>query len=238
MTSPSPAATDTANSGITGAAVVNVQAAAADHFEVDAPAAVTSGMAFDLTVLALDPYGNADTNYAGTVTFATSDPDPGAVLPPDYTFTAGDQGVHTFAGGATFRTVGVQTVLVSDGTDGLVPDFADVNVTPAPVSQLVVDGFATSTTAGIAHSFTVTAYDSYGNVATNYTGTVHFSSTDPLAALPGDASFTPANNGVASFAAALRTAGSNQAITATDLADHSVTGTESGIQVTAAASGS
>ena len=37
---------------------------------------------------------------------------------------------------------------------------------------------------------TVTAYDAYGNVATGYTGTVAFTSSDPQACFPADYTFT------------------------------------------------
>ncbi len=53
-------------------------------------------MPFDVTVTALDAYGNVVTNYQGTITLTTTDPDPGVVLPASYTFTAADAGVHTF----------------------------------------------------------------------------------------------------------------------------------------------
>jgi hypothetical protein len=55
-----------------------------------------------MTITALDSYGNIDTAYQGTVTFSTTDPDSGVVLPADYTFTTGDggdNGRHTFSGG-------------------------------------------------------------------------------------------------------------------------------------------
>jgi hypothetical protein len=45
-----------------------------------------SGTPFDVTVTAVDSSGNIDTAYQGTVTFSTTDPDSGAVLPADYTF--------------------------------------------------------------------------------------------------------------------------------------------------------
>ena len=81
---------------------------------------------------------------------------------------------------------------------------------------------------------TVTAYDAYGNVATGYTGTVSLTSSDPHAVLPSSYTFTAADAGQHSFAVTLDTAGT-QSITATDTATSSITGTESGIAVQAAA---
>src|SRR5207244_4433205 len=83
------------------------------RFLITAAPTAVSGTPFDITVTALDPSGNIDSNYQGTVTFSTTDTDPGVVLPADYTFTTGDvgdNGVHTFPGGVTFVTVGDQTL--------------------------------------------------------------------------------------------------------------------------------
>ncbi len=111
-------ATDT-NNGISGSAYVNVIAAPAVAFQVLTPATVASGTPFDVMVLAVDAYGNTDPNYQGTITFSTSDPDPGVVLPPDYTFQPSDQGMATFAGGVTLMTPGDQTLTVTDTDSGI-----------------------------------------------------------------------------------------------------------------------
>jgi hypothetical protein len=52
--------------------------------------------------------------YTGTVTFSTTDLDPGVVLPADYTFTATDAGTQTFT--LTLITPGPVTLSVTDGT--------------------------------------------------------------------------------------------------------------------------
>jgi uncharacterized protein YjbI with pentapeptide repeats len=88
-------------------------------FAVAGPASVPAGTPFDITVTALDPYGNVDVNYQGTVTFSTSDTDPGIVLPADFTFTADDAGVHTFSGATTLSTPGDQTITVTDTASGI-----------------------------------------------------------------------------------------------------------------------
>jgi hypothetical protein len=76
-----------------------------------------------------------------------------------------------------------------------------------------------SKTAGTAFSETITAKDQNGNTLTSYTGTVHFTSTDPQATLPPDYTFTTADAGAHTFTSGftLRTAGS-QRITVTDAA--------------------
>jgi trimeric autotransporter adhesin len=91
-----------------------------------------------------------------------------------------------------------------------------------------------ATTAGTSHSFTVTATDAFGNVVTGYRGTVHFTSSDAQAGLPGNYTFTASDNGVHTFSATLKTAGS-QSLMATDTVTSSITGGQAGIVVTAAA---
>jgi hypothetical protein len=125
-------ATDT-NSGITGAAFVNVQAAPAVALQVVAPTSATSGTPFDVTVIAVDLYGNTDTNYNGTVTFSTSDGDPAVVLPPDYTFQPSDAGMVTFPGGVTLITPGDQTLTATDTVSGITGT-ATVTVTSPAVA--------------------------------------------------------------------------------------------------------
>jgi hypothetical protein len=102
-----------------GAAFVNVQAAPAVAFQVIAPASATSGTPFDVTVIAVDPYANTDTNYTGTVTFSTSDGDTGVMLPPDDTFQPSDAGMATFPGGVTLITGGDQTLTATDTQSGI-----------------------------------------------------------------------------------------------------------------------
>jgi hypothetical protein len=95
-------------------------------------------------------------------------------------------------------------------------------------SSLTVNGFPSSITAGTAGNFTVTARYADGSVDNNYTGTVHFTSSDPRAVLPADYTFTAADAGEHTFSATLTSAGA-QSITATDTAH--LTSSDTGIQV-------
>ncbi len=95
-------------------------------------------------------------------------------------------------------------------------------------SSLTVTGFPQFIANGIAGTVTVTAHDPAGNVVTNYTGTVHFSSTS-AGILPPDYTFTPADNGSHTFNVTLTTTGT-QALTVTDQADN-LSANESGIVV-------
>lgn len=79
--------------------------------------------------------------------------------------------------------------------------------------------------AGDAVSATLTAYNPNYTIATGYTGTVHFTSTDGAATLPVDYTFTGGDAGTHTFPAGfiLRTTGS-QIVTVTDVANATITG--------------
>jgi adhesin/invasin len=62
--------------------------------------------------------------------------------------------------------------------------------------------------AGQPFAVTVVAVDAAGNLASTYTGTIHFSSTDLDAELPADYRFAPGDAGVATFIVTLETPGS------------------------------
>jgi hypothetical protein len=67
----------------------------ATQLQLTAPGAVSAGQPFDVRVQALNADGTVAANYTGTVHFTASES--GDTLPTDYTFTAADQGVHTFS---------------------------------------------------------------------------------------------------------------------------------------------
>jgi hypothetical protein len=171
-----------------------VQICAATQLMVSAPADILSGTPFDVTVTALDAYGHTATGYTGTVTFAASDL--AAVLPSDYAFTADDGGSHTFTG-VTFYRAGAQALTATDTLDPTLTGSAAVAVNPGEAVGLsLLAPFQVE--AGAAFTLTVTAYDAHGNVATGFTGTVSFSTTDPEVNLP-DHTFGAADQGVFSF---------------------------------------
>jgi photosystem II stability/assembly factor-like uncharacterized protein len=216
-------ATDTGNASITGSGTVSLSAAAATHLGLMAPATATAGIAFDVTVTALDPYGNPNTGYRGTVQLTSSDPQ--ATLPGPYPYGAADNGSHTFAAGATLVTAGSRSLTASAG------GFADVSV-PVTVSAAAASYFGMtapgSSTAGSPLDVTVTAFDPFGNTASNYRGTVQFSCDDTQVTLPPNYTFTTGtggDNGTHTFPSGviLRTAGI-RTVTAADRANPSVKG--------------
>lgn len=185
-----------------------------DHFGVSAPSSATAGTPFNETVTAYDIDNNVVTGYTGSVRFLSTDEF--AILPPDSTLT---DGTGTFT--ITPKTSGVQTVSVVDtvvsteyGTSG------SISVTPGPTSRFVVNT-PSPVTAYVTNSLTVTAYDEFNNLATNYTGTVKLTSSDPtFVNLTGSQRLT---NGVGTFNFSLHTLGKHS-LTASDTANSAVKG--------------
>jgi hypothetical protein len=99
-----------------------------------------------------------------------------------------------------------------------------ITVSPAAASALLVTAPA-STGSDVPFDITVTARDPYGNTATSYLGTVHVTSDDGSATLPGDYTFVGGDAGSRVFAGGvvLHASGS-VTLTATDVAYPSITG--------------
>src|SRR5579885_2217037 len=225
-----------------------LQATAADPVTGGPISSTTAGQSFNLTVTALDPFGNVLTGFTDKVSFSTWDAQATVIDPAtgnpvalqgfSYTFTAADHGTHTFL--VALKTAGTQSIAASDPAAGVtVSDSVAVN--PGAVSSFAVSNFPSPISAGEPSWFSVTAYDAYGNLATNYAGTVVLSSTDPAAAfsdadtgspLSGNSyTFQPYDYGTHYFYAVLGTIG-YQSITATDASvTPAATGSQTGIQV-------
>jgi hypothetical protein len=215
---------DTLNASITGTSnTIAVSAASATHYTVSAPASATAGTAFNLTVTALDQFNNTATTYSGTVHFTSSDG--GATLPANSTLT---NGTGTFA--VTLRAAGNQTLTATDTVTSSITGTSNTSAVSAASATHFTVSTPSTATAGTAFNFTVTAQDQFNNTATTYSGTVHFTSSDGQATLPADTSLT---NGVGTFSATLKTAGS-QTITGTDSLNSSIRGTSNTIAVSAA----
>jgi hypothetical protein len=222
---------DTVNAAFasTQAKIVVIPAPASVFTITGLPSSTTAGVSQTFVVTAFDPFGNR-AQYFGTVGFTSSDSQ--ASLPSSYTYTAADAGSHTFT--AALKTAGTQSLTVRDLFNVLPSGTQSIAVTPASAASFTVGGFPTATTAGVPHSFTVTAMDAFGNVATGYIGTVAITSSDPIASLPPNYTFTAADAGTHTFSATLKRAGT-QYILVTDTLAASVAGSESGMAVTAAA---
>lgn len=146
----------------------------------------------------------------GTVTM--TDPATAAFT---YTPNVGFSGTDTF------------NYTIDDGTTTSAATTVTLTVVPTHLRVAAAQG---SIAVGTAQNLTVTALDELGNTLTNYSGTVHLSSTDAAATLATDGTLT---NGVGNFSVTLNTAGTGT-ITATDTATSTITGTSGVVTVTLA----
>jgi hypothetical protein len=206
-------------SGLTGATsvVFNVTSGTVASLLVAvAPSVDTAGATRSITVTARDLNGNTVTGYTGTVVFTSSDPQ--ALLPSNYTFTAGDNGVHSFTGGASLRTVGSQSVTATDIANTLITGSQLLSVTPGTAAALffTVQPVTVSVGAAITPPVQVTARDGFSNTATGFTGSVTVGiGNNPGGAALGGTNTVNAAAGVATFPGlTLNQAGSGYTLTA------------------------
>ena len=200
-----------------------VDAGQAMVFTVANPGPQTVGVPFTDTISALDSYGNVATSYAGPQTLVFSGPSnsPDATTPTyptSVTFSAGE-------GEATGITlVDAQTTTLT-ATQGALTGTSTSFVVSAGSATYFAVAVPPAATVDDPFSVTITAFDSYANVASGYDGTAN------LVPASGDVSPTSVTlvNGTVEFQASLDTPG-NQTITATDSVTAAITG-ESGVIV-------
>jgi hypothetical protein len=93
------------------------------------PSPTKVGNTGSFTVTAQDKNSNTVTGYTGTVNLTSSDSQI-AGLPASYTFTAGDNGTHTFTG-VSFKTVGSQSLTATDsGNASITGSQTNIQVNP------------------------------------------------------------------------------------------------------------
>jgi type II secretory pathway pseudopilin PulG len=149
-----------------------VSPATVSHFLVTAPATATAGIAASgITLTAQDPYNNTTPSYTGSHTIAWSGAmtSPGGTA-PTYPATAVSftNGLSTTALSVTLYDAAANT-LTASATSPTISGSGTITVSPTAATGFTLANPG-SQTAGIAFSETITAHDTYGNVATSYTG--------------------------------------------------------------------
>ena len=209
---------DKASPAINAKADTTVKWLAASRFVLEAPASVEAGGPLSLKVTVLDVHDNVVKDYTREVTFS-ADADK-ATVPAAYTFIPADEGSRRF----DFKLEkAVSTKLTVTDTAGLSASHT-VSVSHAPASELVMVAPSTPVGAGVAFTVDVTLKDAYGNVATGYTGTLGFTSSDPKLVPPASGELTSTDAGHKVFSVTLKTAG-EQSLTVKDLARTFLTAT-------------
>jgi hypothetical protein len=115
-----------------------------------------------------------------------------------------------------------------DGAPDLAVANSYSNTVAVLMNEVPVTSFAVSAPASVAagssFSITVTATTQNGATAPWYTGTVHFTSSDPTATLPTDYTFTAADAGSHTFTGVVLTRAGTMTIAATDTSTATLTG--------------
>ena len=146
-------------------------------FEVANPGDQNVGVSFGDTITALDAYGNVATGYEGAQDIVFTGPDIAPhgeipVYPASVDFTLG---VGTASGITLFDAETTSLTATQDPITGVSTPFS---VIPGAISTFGVANPGTRT-VGIGFDDTITALDTYGNVATSYVGTQVIAFTGP-----------------------------------------------------------
>jgi CSLREA domain-containing protein len=177
-----------------------------------------------------DSFGNVvTTDITHTVTAAST----GTATVQGTTTVTLLNGVASFANLAYNKAETMQLRFTINASGVSTATSTNVAVAPAAASTFTVAGFPSPIAVGVAGSFTVVARDAFGNTATAYAGTIQFSSSDSQAALPANGTLT---SGTGTFSAKLNTVGT-QTLTATDIVNAAIAGTQAGITVNPASTG-
>jgi hypothetical protein len=192
-------ATDVALAQTTGSQVgIVVEAGSASSFLLSGVSSPrTAGDPSDVTIEALDEWGNTAVAHTGAVVFTSTDPQ--ATLPTACAFTADGHGL-TVCPGLLLKTAGVISVSAADASSPSISGtLGGIEVRHAAPAQLLASGIGSPQTAGVPATLTVEVRDRFGNPATTYAGTIAFSSSDPRAQLPASYGFGGADMGVKVF---------------------------------------
>jgi hypothetical protein len=182
----------TAIEGVSGA--FTVKAAVAKKFTVPSPSEQEAGVAFNVTLVAIDEYGNTATSYAGARTIAFSAPAnaPNGATPE---YPASATGVTFTAGVGTASAIKLYdaqstTLKAKEGTaiEGTSGSFT---VKAAGATSFNVPT-PTEREAGVAFSEAVTAWDTWHNIAKSYAGAKTLIFSEPAYAPSGQAPSYPA----------------------------------------------
>ena len=197
----------------------------------DVPQMPVVGTPVNITVMVKDNYGYAYPGFNGTLNFTSNRTD--IDLPPDYTFDpAVDGGKHKFTDGITFNGLGYYQINMSAVGWNATGTYTDIWVIPEPEEitgfQLSVLGVKGIVAKGLSTSVEVTVFNQYPsphNVFKGYDGTAVFSTnaTAGTYTLPPNATFSPANKGMATLSGLLYNEMGTYTLTVTDQLNTSAT---------------
>jgi hypothetical protein len=193
------------------------------------PTITAGGASGSFQVYVEDANGSLVTSSSASVTLTVTCPACSPSYTPFSATVSASGGVATFSGSnlPTPTIAGAYSYALTNSASLNNPSAAAETVKAAAATHLTLTGFPSSAANESAYTATVTAYDSNGNIATSYAGTVSFTSSDPNFVQPASYTYVSADAGAHGFSVALYTAGT-QSLTATD---GTLSITQSGIAV-------
>ncbi|MDA3792057.1 MAG: hypothetical protein PF545_00145, partial [Elusimicrobia bacterium] len=169
-----------------GTQTVTVEAAVSDHFEVTMTTNVTAGVSKDVTVKAVDTYGNLQTGYDGELVSFTSD---NSNYTTDGNGTV-NSGEETFTTWITLKAAVASCYLKAadaDSSPNIEGQQSGIKVTADNATQLTISNMSSEVDAGAANVITINAKDQYNNIDVSFNSTVtfHTGGTDTSATVDG-----------------------------------------------------
>jgi hypothetical protein len=182
---------------------INILADQIASFVLSAAINQTAGQSFQLSVpfqTARDQYGNP---ASGTIIISTSyggGSSPGGV-PPLLTPINVDSG----SGSANQILTYARPTVLHGSSTGAEAETDTIIVAPGTINEFNMTGSPLNVTAGetFPGDITITAYDPFGNVKTNYADTVYFESSDTAAILHPGHRFVVSDSGTHVFSGSL-----------------------------------
>ncbi len=214
--------TDTVNASLTGNASTTVTTGLPKSlaFQVQ-PVNSPTNVAMTVKVSVLDAAGRVTSLNPPTVALSLQNNPAGATL-GGTTSAQASAGVASFSISLNKAGTGFTLAAASAGLTGAISSPFDVLAGSAVRYEIA--NLSSMVSAGSNATFGVRAVDAAGALATGYTGTARFTSTDPAATLPAPTAFV---GGVASGLTATFVTAGARTLTATDAALPGLTGTAS-----------
>ena len=152
--------TDSKEGTNSGTVITTVGQAPLSYFTIsNVPSSLVAGNIFKITVRA---YGDDDlvkTDYAGTISFSSTDTK--AVLHVEYTFQPSDAGTKSFS--IVYDSSGSQTFTVKDSAAGISKTSAITSVKPGSAIEIAIEPADKAVYTGEKVEYKVLAKDSFGN---------------------------------------------------------------------------
>lgn len=173
--------TDTVYSVITATKTITVNSTTTVRYTLTSPADITAGTRAAYTITRYDAYDNLQ-NVGAEVVYLTTNSTGSAAIFKDAAVLGNTLTTVTIISGQSSAnfwysdtkagtwTITVSDAVPADGTSGIDDATDELTVVPASTNKYKVTSDTTTLTAGESANITITAYDYYDNITTDYGG--------------------------------------------------------------------